>query len=349
MALRTRHFDPLAPVPTECLVVALGDFETLSLSDQALLDAAAREAAALSVPLMAVSVRSDEPSIVLSSADRDVLLGALGVDAAVLVPLDERVRTMPAESFVDRLLLKVARPQVLFVLRDFRFGLENSGDAETLRAYGLRRDFEVKPVSVAEVGGQPVTARRVRDAVIAANPALVEQLTGRAWHRPVEAQPAPAAASMHTADATEVPDARAFDSLPEADTQAPQTAVDANAEDERTPGHHEPDTAAYEEDEDDGAIEDAEYLDDGTPVVSDPYALAAAEAAVAGVSEGKSMRLPKPSLWHSGFDSADDEEDAPDAESQLERRSIPPGIPVVPLLVLGFLVLAAIARGCSGL
>src|ERR1044071_1057377 len=76
--------------------------------------------------------------------DKLELIEAAGVERVHVARFDRRFASLPAERFVEEVLVKGLATRWLLVGRDFRFGARRAGDFGALAAEGGRHDFEVE-------------------------------------------------------------------------------------------------------------------------------------------------------------------------------------------------------------
>jgi riboflavin kinase/FMN adenylyltransferase len=100
---------------------------------------------------------------------RDEKLGALGVtgvDYVAILPFTPELAALPAEAFVDEVLLDRFRMRMLLIGHDHGFGRGREGDVDTLRSLGESRGFAVEVIApVATDDGEPVSSSLIRRAV----------------------------------------------------------------------------------------------------------------------------------------------------------------------------------------
>jgi riboflavin kinase/FMN adenylyltransferase len=103
-------------------------------------------------PHPASVVRPDAAPLLLGDvAQRLDLLASLGVDATLVLPFDREMSLVPAEDFVQSVLVERLHVRRVVVGENFRFGNRALGDVELLRRLGESNDFDVDAVSL--VGG----------------------------------------------------------------------------------------------------------------------------------------------------------------------------------------------------
>jgi riboflavin kinase/FMN adenylyltransferase len=168
----------------------VGKFDGVHMGHQALL--AATRAAAQRLGLLTGAVTFDRhPAEVLFPGSAPAyltplpvklrLLEAAGADFCIVLPVDAGTLDWPPDRFVDAVLVEAARAQHVVAGPDFRYGHNREGDADTLRAAGLRCAFSVEQLPPVMVRGRRVSSYAVRRALEAGNLPLAEAMLGRPY------------------------------------------------------------------------------------------------------------------------------------------------------------------------
>ena len=126
-----------------------------------------------------------EAKVLCQVRTRLIHLSQLGIQGVWMPPFGQKWANTRPDDFIESVLKKRLRAQVVVVGEDFRFGYERAGDINTLRAAGLE---VITPQMVCDEQG-PVSASRIRKALqnddfTAANTALgrAYALSGRVMH-----------------------------------------------------------------------------------------------------------------------------------------------------------------------
>lgn len=115
----------------------------------------------------------------LTSIDRRLeILEELGVYATAVVDFDDEFRRLPAEEFVENVLVKTLRVQRIAVGRGFRFGHQQLGDVAMLRSMGLQHGYQVEDVEILEEG-VPVRSTVIRALLKEGHAKVAARLLGR--------------------------------------------------------------------------------------------------------------------------------------------------------------------------
>jgi riboflavin kinase / FMN adenylyltransferase len=104
------------------------------------------------------------PKLIMGfEAKRDVI-GGLGVDELVVIPFDRGFSQIPAENFIDDILIQRLGATQVSVGENFRFGAKAKGDQAMLEA---RTEFETRIVPLVEMDGETISSTRIRALVSA--------------------------------------------------------------------------------------------------------------------------------------------------------------------------------------
>lgn len=124
--------------------VTIGKFDGFHMGHRSLLSAVLKEKyngyAACVVSFSTAT--EEERSVIYTAQEKRQLCETLGIDVLVEYRLDESIRNMSAEQFVEEILCKRLNAKAIVVGEDFRFGKNRSGDVLLLnrleKIYGFR-------------------------------------------------------------------------------------------------------------------------------------------------------------------------------------------------------------------
>jgi riboflavin kinase/FMN adenylyltransferase len=143
--------------------VAIGTFDGVHLGHQAVIDAADTVLTFDPHPLEILHPAALPKLIMPFEVKRDVIEG-LGVDELVVIPFDREFATLPAEGFIEKVLIERLGAERVSVGENFRFGARAQGDSRMLAS---RPEFETRVVPLVEVDGETVSSTRIRALVAA--------------------------------------------------------------------------------------------------------------------------------------------------------------------------------------
>jgi len=143
--------------------VAIGTFDGVHRGHLAVIDEADTVLTFDPHPLEVLHPAALPKLIMPFRVKRDVIEG-LGVRELVVIPFDREFAALPAEGFVEDVLVGRLMAERVSVGENFRFGAKAKGDPEMLSA---REEFATRVVPLVEVDGETVSSTRIRALVAA--------------------------------------------------------------------------------------------------------------------------------------------------------------------------------------
>lgn len=191
-ALPAFVLEPGKPVPADLRgrVLALGNFDGVHRGHAELARVAGEmaeqqgsSAAALTFePHPRTVFRPELPVFRLTPESIKIaLLAELGLSPSFIIPFDRAVAGIPAEAFVDDLLLGQLGAAGLVCGYDFHFGKGRTGSPEMLQARCGHAGIPVTVVPPFAFQGEPVSSTLVRTALEAGDVGHATALLGRPW------------------------------------------------------------------------------------------------------------------------------------------------------------------------
>jgi phosphoribosyl 1,2-cyclic phosphate phosphodiesterase len=169
-------------------VVAIGNFDGMHLGHQEVLKfaiARAKESGAVSTavtfepPPLKVLKPESAPLRISTNQQRMDWFGAVGMEAAVVLPFTKELAALTPEEFVDQILVRQLQVRTVMVGDNFRFGHGKAGDVKFLREAGMRYGFEVVVHTPVMLDGEIVSSTLVRKLVAAGDVRGAAKLLGR--------------------------------------------------------------------------------------------------------------------------------------------------------------------------
>ena len=102
----------------------------------------------------------------------------MGIDYFIECPLDEKLRHMHAEDFVEKILVSNFHAAHLVIGEDFRFGFERKGNARLLCEMGKTYGFQVDIIPKEMDGHRKISSTYVREQLNEGNMEKVNFLLG---------------------------------------------------------------------------------------------------------------------------------------------------------------------------
>ncbi|HEX8754678.1 MAG TPA: bifunctional riboflavin kinase/FAD synthetase [Solirubrobacterales bacterium] len=143
--------------------VAIGTFDGVHLGHQAVIEGADTVLTFEPHPLAVLHPAALPKLITPFEVKRDVIEG-LGVRELVVIPFDREFAAVPAEGFIEQVLLERLGAERVSVGENFRFGAKAKGDPAMLES---RSEFGTRVVPLIEVDGETVSSTRIRAQVAA--------------------------------------------------------------------------------------------------------------------------------------------------------------------------------------
>jgi riboflavin kinase / FMN adenylyltransferase len=160
MSIQVTSLPDAKPRPRK---VAIGTFDGVHLGHRAVIDDADTVLTFEPHPLEILHPAALPKLITPFSVKRDVIEG-LGVRELVVIPFDREFAKLPAEGFIEHVLIERLGAERVSVGENFRFGARAKGDPTMLAS---RSEFETRVVPLVEVDGETVSSTRIRAQVAA--------------------------------------------------------------------------------------------------------------------------------------------------------------------------------------
>jgi riboflavin kinase/FMN adenylyltransferase len=177
--------------PHHCGCVAtIGNFDGVHLGHQAVLGQLAEKSAELGVPSLVMIFEPQpleyfrpHPVVARLTRLREKVqaLRRFAVDRVLCIRFDRAFADLPAEQFIDEVLVQKLGVRYLVVGDDFRFGRDRIGNYAMLQQAGQRHGFHVTHMHTFNIGGERVSSTRIRHALAVGDMALAGQLLGRPY------------------------------------------------------------------------------------------------------------------------------------------------------------------------
>jgi len=176
--------------------VTIGNFDGVHRGHQTILRRVVHEAAQRDIaptvmtfqphPRAFFAQRGQRPELVptqiSSLRDKAWAMQRLQIRQLVLQRFNQQLADMPAEDFIEKLLVQGLQTRWLLVGEDFRYGHKRMGDVALLRRAGQRHGFEVETLSdVVDEHGYRISSSEVRTALAVGNLERAERLLGHTY------------------------------------------------------------------------------------------------------------------------------------------------------------------------
>jgi riboflavin kinase/FMN adenylyltransferase len=183
--------DPLrqTDLPTGC-VATIGNFDGLHRGHQEIIRQVVERARELGAPSAAITFHPHPLSIVapdraprqiLTLAQKEEILAALGLDALLVVPFTHDFSRWPAERFVNEFLVKALGVREVRIGNDFCFGAGREGNLERLKELGKQFGFEAHGVDEVRIRGIRISSSLIRRTIDKGAMRLASLALGRCY------------------------------------------------------------------------------------------------------------------------------------------------------------------------
>lgn len=171
-------------------VATIGNFDGVHLGHQAVLGQLAERAGELNLPTVVVTfepqpreffTHGHTPPRLTRFREKIQALRRFSVDRVVCLRFDQALAGLPAEHFVQRLLVDGLGVRYVVVGDDFHFGKGRGGDFAMLQQAGARHGFQVAAMHSFSIDGERVSSTRIRAALAAGDFAVAQKLLGRPY------------------------------------------------------------------------------------------------------------------------------------------------------------------------
>lgn len=150
-------------------ILALGFFDGVHLGHQALLKQCRDLADRLGLTAGAVTftchpmtlTQGQSPALLNTTADREALLKAYGMDAVITLPFDEQLRSLPWQDFLS-MLIETYGAAGFVCGSDYRFGYKGEGTALMLQQAAKAQDLPCVIVPRLSLGNTVISSSHIR-------------------------------------------------------------------------------------------------------------------------------------------------------------------------------------------
>lgn len=169
-------------------IATIGNFDGVHLGHQAVIGQLAEKSAEYGLPSLVIIFEpqpleffAPNKSVARLTRLREKLqaLRRFAVDRVLCVRFNRAFADLPAQQFIDQVLVEKLGVKYLVVGDDFRFGSGRTGDYALLQAAGKQRDFHVTHMHSFGIDGERVSSTGVRAALAIGDLSHAEKLLGR--------------------------------------------------------------------------------------------------------------------------------------------------------------------------
>jgi len=170
-------------------VVSIGNYDGVHKGHQHVINTLLKKSDELNAPSTVITFeplakeffRPGSVMRLTSLDERAELLFALGVDRVLCIDFTKEFAAYSPMTFVEDVLINGLGAKYLCVGDDFRFGQNRVGDFTFLQEVGKQHGFEVTAHDTFTLDDKRVSSGRVREAILASDFSLAQQLLGRPY------------------------------------------------------------------------------------------------------------------------------------------------------------------------
>jgi riboflavin kinase/FMN adenylyltransferase len=172
-------------------VATIGNFDGVHLGHQAIFAQLAEQAVRFRLPRLVITFEPQPmeffagpkppPARLMRLREKLLALDGLGIERVLCLEFDPWLAALPAQTFIDDLLVARLGLRYLVIGDDFRFGHRRTGDFALLREAGRQHGFEVVDNRSYLLDGERVSSTRIRQALAQGNLEQAARLLGRPY------------------------------------------------------------------------------------------------------------------------------------------------------------------------
>lgn len=169
-------------------IVTIGNFDGVHIGHQILFSEIVHRAYKENGTSIAITfdphplkvVRPDIGIKLISSCEqKKELIEMAGLNALIIMPFTEKVAAIPAEKFIDDILIGKIGMQQLIVGYDYALGRGREGNIPFLKEQGRKKGFPVTVIEAFYVDGILASSTKVRELISAGEMQKVKKILGR--------------------------------------------------------------------------------------------------------------------------------------------------------------------------
>ena len=157
-------------------VCALGKFEGMHSGHRMLVERTVKEASKRHLSSLVFAINMPGRQMIYLPEERADILKALEVEGLVECTFSEAFKSIEAEAFIEKILIRKLRAKAVVCGTDFCFGRGRSGNIELLRRYSDA--FSLIAYDKLKLDGEVISSSLIRDELMKGAVDKVEKLLG---------------------------------------------------------------------------------------------------------------------------------------------------------------------------
>ncbi len=152
-------------------VATIGNFDGVHLGHQVVINKITQQSKELNLPSMVIAFEpsakefffeQDAPARLTNFREKFSLIDKFGIDQFVCLNFNRELSSMPAETFIKKILVDTLHIKHLTVGDNFRFGKDRKGDFELLQNFAGKLDYQVEDTDSFVNDGKRVSSTLIR-------------------------------------------------------------------------------------------------------------------------------------------------------------------------------------------
>ncbi|MDL1964876.1 MAG: bifunctional riboflavin kinase/FAD synthetase [Deltaproteobacteria bacterium] len=177
--------------PYKNAVITIGNFDGVHLGHQELFRNLNEKAIALNGTSIAMTFephpirvlkKNNNPPLITLYEQKVELIKKAGIDVLICIPFTQEFAAIPAENFVEDILVKRIGIKAIAVGEDYIFGKNREGNINLLKILGNKCGFEVIVINelhISKTYSEKISSTKIRELVMAGKVAESQKLLGR--------------------------------------------------------------------------------------------------------------------------------------------------------------------------
>jgi len=171
-------------------VATIGNFDGVHLGHQVVIKKITQHAHTLNLPTMVITfepsakeffLKQKSPARLTNFREKFSLINSFGIDQFVCLKFNYALASMPAESFIQKILVDTLHIKHLTVGDNFRFGKDRKGDFKLLQNFAKKFDFQVENTESFTSNGKRVSSTLIREFLSQGNLDQAKKMLGRKY------------------------------------------------------------------------------------------------------------------------------------------------------------------------
>lgn len=157
---------------TEGVVATIGNFDGVHLGHQTVLEKIINQSERTKLPSMVIAfepsakeffLQDKAPPRLTGFREKFSLIDKIGIDYFVCLRFNRSLANMPAEEFIEKVLIDTLHIKHLSVGDNFRFGKDRKGDFKLLQHYANKFEYTVEDTQIFKHNGKHVSSTLIRE------------------------------------------------------------------------------------------------------------------------------------------------------------------------------------------